>query len=258
MTMSSTLNTPQQNIYETDELVSLYCDFQYGEAQHFGVDNFAIACAQKAIHYTQNSSQGSALDLGCATGRTCFELARTFDKVCGIDYSNSFVNVAKAMQQHNKVSYYQNGEGALRTRYKVDLATLGLSSFSDKVEFHQGDACDLNADFSHYDLILATNLIDRLYQPDLFLSHIHQRINDNGTLILTSPYTWLEQYTKKESWLGGYEDDNGNVVSSLDGLKNRLGEHFELVATEDVPFVIRETPRKYQHTIAQMSVWQKK
>jgi hypothetical protein len=28
--------------------------------------------------------------------------------------------------------------------------------------------------------------------------------------------------------------------------------------TQDVPFVIRETRRKYQHSVAEMSVWQKK
>ncbi|WP_434657205.1 SUMF1/EgtB/PvdO family nonheme iron enzyme [Sulfurimonas sp. NW9] len=33
------------DIYESDELVSQYCEFQYGDT-HFGVENFAIACAK--------------------------------------------------------------------------------------------------------------------------------------------------------------------------------------------------------------------
>jgi len=31
-----------------------------------------------------------------------------------------------------------------------------------------------------------------------------------------------------------------------------------LINTQDVPFVIKETSRKYQHTISQLSVWRKK
>ena len=245
------------NIYETDELVSQYCDFQYGE-DHFGVKNFAVACAEKAIEYTKDIKQGSALDLGCATGRASFELAKAFDKVCGIDYSARFVQVGVELQKNNKVGYYQNGEGNIKHRFEVNLEELGLSKFADKVEFWQGDACNLKPHFTNYDLIMGTNLIDRLYEPHLFLESVHERINADGYLVLTSPYTWLEEYTAKEFWIGGYTDENGNEVSTLDGLKEMLHDHFELVATEDVPFVIRETPRKYQHTISQMSVWKKK
>ncbi len=245
------------NIYETDELVSQYCDFQYGD-EHFGVENFAVACAKKAIEYTKDIKQGSALDLGCATGRASFELAKAFDKVCGIDYSARFVQVGVELQKNSKVGYYQNGEGEIRNRFEVDLEKLGLSEVANKVEFWQGDACNLKEHFKNYDLIMGTNLIDRLYEPHLFLKSVHERINSGGYLVLTSPYTWLEEYTAKEFWIGGYTDENGKEVSTLDGLTEMLKEHFELVATEDVPFVIRETPRKYQHTISQMSVWKKK
>lgn len=251
------LEKEEENIYETDELVSQYCDFQYGDT-YFGVENFAVACAQKAISYTKDINQGSALDLGCATGRASFELAKSFDKVCGIDFSARFVQVGVELQQNNTVGYYQNGEGGLKARCEVNLKELGLHEVSDRVEFWQGDACNLKPHFTNYDLIMATNLIDRLYEPHLFLESVHERINAGGYLILTSPYTWLEEYTDKEFWIGGYEDENGNEVSTLDGLKEMLKEHFELVATEDVPFVIRETPRKYQHTVSQMSVWKKK
>ena len=136
-----------------------------------------------------------------------------------------------------------------------------MYSFRDacvKVKFSQGDACALAEKFSGYDLVMATNLIDRLYQPKLFLTTIHERINNDGILVLTSPYTWREEYTAKEFWLGGYADEHGKEVSTLEGLKKLLDEHFELIVTEDVPFVIRETARKFQHTISQMSVWKKR
>ncbi len=251
------LESSTENIYETDELVSQYCDFQYGE-NHFGVENFAKNCAQKALEYTQGASRDNALDLGCATGRASFELAKSFQKVTGIDFSARFVQVGVELQKNGKVGYYQKGEGDLSKRCEIDVQNFDFNDVIDKVEFWQGDACNLKPHFTGYDLIMATNLIDRLYEPHLFLNGVHERINDGGHLVLTSPYTWLEEYTKKEFWIGGYTDENGEEISTLEGLKTMLAEHFELVATEDIPFVIRETPRKYQHTLSQMSVWKKK
>lgn len=38
-----------------------------------------------------------ALDVGCAVGRSSFEMARTFDEVVGVDFSGKFINAAKAL-----------------------------------------------------------------------------------------------------------------------------------------------------------------
>jgi putative 4-mercaptohistidine N1-methyltranferase len=246
-----------KNIYETDALVSQYCEFQYGN-EYLGVENFAKVCAQKAIAYSVATPQRRALDLGCATGRASFELAKVFEHVTGIDYSQAFIDVAREIQRDGCIAYTQNGEGVLKQHKEVSLASLGLSAIAEKIEFVQGDACDLMANIGEYDLIMATNLIDRLYEPKLFLNTIHTRIKDEGYLVLTSPYTWMEEYTAKEFWIGGYYDSKGNEVSTLEGLKAILNDHFDLVEVEDVPFVIRETPRKYQYTLSQMSVWKRK
>ncbi len=162
------------------------------------------------------------------------------------------------LKTKNEVSFQRVIEGDIVVHERVTLKELGFDEIAESVDFWQGDACNLKAHFGGYDLIMATNLIDRLYEPMLFLNDVDQRINDGGYLILTSPYTWLEEYTKKEFWLGGYRDEKGNEVNTLDGLKNVLESKFELVATHDVPFVIPETARKFQHTISQMSVWKKK
>jgi putative 4-mercaptohistidine N1-methyltranferase len=247
----------ETNIYETDELVSQYCDFQYGD-EHFGVMNFAKACAQKAIGYTKSTQQKRALDLGCATGRASFELTQGFDHVDGIDYSQAFIDAAIELQKNGRISYAQNGEGELTNQILVDMTIFGFRDSCVKAVFSQGDACNLAPKFKEYDLVMATNLIDRLYEPQLFLNTIHERINPDGFLVLTSPYTWLEEYTQKKFWIGGYVDENGCEVSTLEGLTKLLEANFELVVTEDVPFVIRETARKFQHTISQMSVWKRK
>jgi hypothetical protein len=96
-----------------------------------------------------------------------------------------------------------------------------------------------------------------LYDPAQFLTHIHQRLNIGGVLMISSPYTWLEEHTPYEDWVGGYKKDGENFTT-LDGLKVQLGKHFRLITEpQDVPFVIRETRRKFQHTLAEVTLWER-
>ncbi|MDC0932809.1 5-histidylcysteine sulfoxide synthase [Arcobacteraceae bacterium] len=243
------------DIYESDALVSQYCEFQYGDT-HFGVENFAIECAKIAEKFTVNTTK--ALDLGCATGRATYELAKTFDAVEGIDFSVRFVQVGTKLKEDGVVTFQSPNEAELFTNKKVTIEELGYEEEREKVTFWQGDACNLKPNFHSYDMILATNLIDRLYQPRLFLDTVSERLNDDGILILTSPYTWQESSTKKEFWLGGYKDENGDDVNTIDTLKTILNDKFELLHVQDLDFVIKETKRKYQHTVSEVSVWKKK
>lgn len=51
--------------------------------------------------------------------------------------------------------------------------------------------------------------------------NIGKFLETNGVLILTSPYTWSEDFTPKTKWLGGYSKD-GKAVTSHEGLSNVL------------------------------------
>lgn len=242
--------------YETDKLMSEYAEFHYGD-QYFGVPNFPKALAEIAINAMAGKPMHNALDLGCASGRASFELARKFDHVTGVDFSARFINQGVQLIQAGQLRYTLADEGDL-VEYKTrTLAELGLADTVDRVEFYQGDACNLKPVYSGYDLILAANLIDRLYNPAKFLENIHTRINAGGLLIIASPYTWLEEHTPRESWLGGFKKD-GESYTTLDALKDHLAAHFKLVGKpQDVPFVIRETRHKHQHTISELTIWER-
>jgi putative 4-mercaptohistidine N1-methyltranferase len=247
-----------QDSYETDALAAQYCDAHYGP-EHFGVANFSVTCAAACLELMKARAKGHALDLGCAVGRTSFELARGgFLKVTGLDLSARFFRLAARMQEEGSLRYALTEEGEICSYHEIGLADLGLEEFRDRVNFFQADACNLPEKFTGYDLVLATNLIDRIYSPRTFLAKIHERINPGGLLVLTSPYTWDESHTKKAEWLGGYRH-GGEPVRSLDGLKEVLAPHFRLLAEpREVPFVIRETRRKFQHSVAEMTAWELK
>jgi putative 4-mercaptohistidine N1-methyltranferase len=161
------------------------------------------------------------------------------------------------MAEKGELRYTLVDEGQLVSYKTRTLADLGLDNLKGQVEFSQGDACNLKPILSNYDLILAANLIDRLYSPKKFLSHVHERLNIGGILLIASPYTWLEEHTKREEWIGGFKK-NAENYTTLDGLKEQLSAHFRLIAEPvDVPFVIRETKRKFQHSLSEVTLWER-
>ena len=243
--------------YETDKMLSQYAECHYGD-EYFNVANFPKSLANLALEAIGDNPKTKALDIGCSVGRASFELAQHFDKVTGIDFSARLINLGVQMADQGVIRYTIADEGDLVHYKERRLDELGLEDVAGKIEFLQGDACNLKPMFTGYDLILASNILDRLYNPSLFLTSIHERLNHGGVLVLASPYTWLEEHTEREAWVGGFKKD-GESFTTLDGLKQLLEPHFDLVSEpKDMPFVIRETSRKFQHTVSQVTVWKRK
>ena len=243
-------------MYETDAAVDQYCDAHFGP-EKFGVKNFPAQLARICIDVMGNRPKHRALDLGCAVGRASFELAKHFDWVSGIDFSARFIRIAYQLQEKGVIHYQLPEEGEIVSFHEKRLSDFDLAGTGARVEFFQGDAHNLKPQFTGYDLVLAANLLDRLYDPARFLTTIHERINPGGLLVIASPYTWLEEFTKKESWIGGLRR-SGEPFTTLDGLQEQLAPHFRMLGEpRDIEFVIRETARKFQHTVSQLTIWER-
>ena len=161
------------------------------------------------------------------------------------------------LKEKGRIRYVLPDEGEIVSYHEKTLSEFGLDETKSRVEFFQADACNLKPLYSGYDLVLACNLIDRLYDPFVFLEMIHERIKPRGLLIITSPYTWLGEFTKRDKWLGGFRKDGENVTTSQT-LHRILSKSFTRIAEpQDIPFVVRETSRKFQHTVAQMTIWER-
>lgn len=242
--------------YENNTTLAQYLEFHFGETWH-GEGNFPKELADAAMAVLDGRPTRRALDIGCACGRTTLELARQFDHVDGVDFSHRFIDKCREVIRLGEARYARPEEGELVSYQARSLAALGLQPYTNKVAFHQGDACDLAPDLAGYDLVVAGNLIDRLYKPAKFLDDICHRINDLGLLVIASPYTWLEDYTPRSEWLGGFEK-NGEQYTTLDGLQDALAGRFQLMMEpRSLPFVIRETRNKFQHSFSELTVWEK-
>lgn len=249
------------NFYETERAVSEYLLFHYGTQDQilpFGGPadalNYPVRCVSECLNLGLLPPQARALDLGCAVGRSSFELARHCQEVLGIDFSERFIEVADTLQETGRMDYSFVEEGEL-TRQAT--ATIPESIQRERVSFLQGDAQNLPASVGQFDVVLMANLIDRLQNPLQCLISLEPFLRPGAQLIITSPYTWLTDYTPKAHWLGGFIRNN-QEVRTFDTLSELLLPRFELLARKNLPFLIREHARKYQWSIAEASVWRKK
>ncbi len=250
------------NPYETDKLVAEYLLFHYGAPHEvlpwdFGPAaalNYPTRCVQECVDVASLPQNARALDLGCAVGRSSFELARHCSEVIGIDYSHRFVEVGALLARDGSVAYDRTDEGSLTTPL---VARVPAILERKNVRFEHGDAQDLRASLGSFDVVLAANLIDRLIEPARFLARLPELVREGGQLVITSPYTWLPEFTPRENWLGGFSVGDA-PRTTLDGLTAALSAHFDLVSTKDLPFLIREHARKFQWSVAQASIWRRK
>lgn len=249
--------TAGTRLYETDQLVTQYLDFHYGPTGALRVPNFPTACVEAVLPHVPAANRRRCLDIGCSVGRSAFEFARHFAHVDALDFSARFIQAGVRLQQGDEVLYEVPTEGELTVSRAVSLDRLGLADVAGRVAFMQGDACNLKPIYTGYDLVFAGNLIDRLYDPRLFLDLIGDRVVPGGLLVLTSPYTWLEEYTPRDKWIGGRRE-HGEPLDTFTGIERVLRGRFTFEHRQDVPFVIRETARKHQHSLAEMTVWRRR
>lgn len=253
----------KENVYETKRSVDEYLLMHYGGKKEllpydFGPHSaleFPKRCA-KVCEDLGFDSKARVLDLGCAVGGATFHLASYFESVVGIDFSHAFVNAANAIKASGTMKYSYRIEGEILADSEV---VIDSSIDRQRCTFKQGDACNLDLeDLGQFEIVLGANLVCRLPEPAVFLTSVKDLIVEGGYLVLPSPYTWLEQFTEKSKWMGGYYDKNGKPVRSIDDFKKYLLPNFEFIREENMPFFIKETARKHQWSVSHCTVWKRR
>jgi putative 4-mercaptohistidine N1-methyltranferase len=240
--------------YESPQMLADYLLFHYGEDE----DALPWDCGPRdALQYParcaalcEKAANGHArrvLDLGCAVGKSTFELARFADEVIGIDYSHQFIHAANRLKEIGAHEYEMIEEGNLTASR---IARVPQEIDRRRVQFLHGDACNLPDNLGTFDGILLANLLCRLPDPATCLQRVKTLTGENAWLVIATPASWSEEYTPREKWLAR----NG---STLEGIRQCLEPEFTLSHREDMPFVLREHRRKFQWTVAEVSVWKK-
>lgn len=249
------MEPPAGSFYESARILAEYLLFHFGRSEEVlpwpdgptSATDFPRRCATEGPDFTSLPAQADVLDLGCAVGRTTFELAARGFRCLGVDYSATFINAARELL----------GKGSLTVRIPIEgnrseeFTARCPECDPANVRFEVGDAQQLRGDIGSYDLVLACNLLCRLQSPVRLLTRLPELVRLGGQLFLTTPCTWLEEFTPPHAWLcHGHSD-------TLAGLRAVLEPHFVLLRRTDMPFLIREHSRKFQWSVALGTLWRR-
>lgn len=241
-------------IYESEKLLSEYLLFHFGTAEEIlpsgrewpaGMRE-ALGFPVRTVARFSPGEVASGLDLGCAVGRSAFEMARSCEQVTGMDFSNAFIRAAETLSRGETLTYQRVDEAHLRTSL---TARLPAGVEGRRLRFCQGDAMDLPADLGAFDRVHAANLLCRLSQPKRLLERLPALVKPGGELVLATPCTWLEEFTPPENW---------PPTGTFDWLVEMLAADFSLTCQAEEPFLIRETARKFQWTTSLVTVWRRR
>ena len=247
------------NPYETDRLLAEYLLFHYGSSEDIlgllpgprEAVGFAQRLVDELLDTVQLTPKARALDVGCAVGGSSFALSRSCESVLGVDFSSRFVSAAQELAEVGWIETQVVEQG---TRSLPFTARVPEGARRERVAFAVGDAQDLPTEWADFEVVLAANLICRLPRPRDFLRQLPRLVRPGGQLLLTTPFTWMGEFTPSGEWLGGTPETG----DSFGILREMLEPDFTLVAQADLPLLIREHARKFQYTVAQGSRWVRK
>lgn len=243
--------------YETDEEVAISCEQNFGE-EYFGMEKIPLQLLKVLQQNINSPSDKKLLDLNCDTGRLAFEAARIFKEVTAIHRSARFIRPAIELQKNGLLRYVIKDEGELQIFKDVLLEELNIKGNLNNLLFMQDDAMKLKRHFTDYDVILAFNLLEELFDPRTFLSDIRNRLSKDGILVLGSTYDWNTSICQKDNWLGGLKKD-GEPVKSIDGIIEILSNNFECLNEPfKLNYPIRHSSSNFEIKISELSLWRKK
>lgn len=241
------------SLYETRRLLSEYLLFHYGSEEEIlpssrswpaGMRE-ALGFPLRTVSHFSATPVARGLDLGCAVGRSSFEMARHCDEVIGVDLSRAFIDAAQRIGAGEAVAYERTDEGSQATAL---VAELPADLDGARVNFVQGDVTVLPESLGRFDRVHAANLLCRLPEPVRLLERLPELLVPGGELVLATPCTWLEEFTPLPNW---------PTSDTLDWLRDHLGRSFELVDLTEEPFLIRETARKFQWSSSMVTRWKR-
>jgi len=258
---------PGSSLYERDDLIAQYLLLHYAAAEQLQPGPWVSA---EALHFPARSArvlaaaaarlglrQARALDIGCAVGGACFELARTFDAVVGVDLSAAFIATAQTLKTVGHLGFAAPGIGEQMERFEVQVAA---DIDRTRTIFRQADACALPAEMGDFDAVLMANLLCRLASPGALLGRlggVGGLVRAGGLLLNISPWSWLESYTPRSLWLGRHNAGDGEQTSS-EALAEALSQEFVLLEQWEMPLLIREHRRKFQYILSEATLWRRR
>ena len=210
-----------------------------------------------------NPKEANVIEVGCGGGGLTIELSKVFRSVMGIDHNHDFITMAKTLLRGDSLEYNLVQEGDLKETFSVTSAantSVAADTKSSIVSFRTADPMCLPAELKDFDIVLLNDIIDKVSSPNSVLGRlggVRGLVKKDGMLVIVSCFHWSETVTPRSLWLGGYTGPDGQKVSSVDTIKERLKDDFKLITRSDVPVFWKESIRDIRGKIFDVSVWKR-
>ncbi len=242
-------NRTADNYYETPRWINIFTATHYdttpaGADDHSPLGKFIASqpgVFEVTLEILQQNLVGKvkyALDIGTNVGGMAAKVASLADNIYGIDVAFNPILTARRLQC---------GCPLPQTHYRCYMdghhyESRSIAPMLNNTEFLVGSAAHLPLK-GRFGLVTALNVIDSVPNPREILKAATSALEDNGYLLVTSPYSWTSDDVPVDNWLGGKSDD-----PSPQALIRELTElGLEVITERDhVPWVLREHQRWYR------------
>jgi len=196
----------------------------------------ARRCLQKLLALNGPSEAVRVLDIGCAAGRTSFELASANPNalVLGLDINLALLSLARAAAA-GQVSYPRRRIGLV---YDRRCFSTGFDA-APRVDFWACDAAALPFTAHTAELTVALNLIDCVPSPRQVFDQLARVTRPGGSILLATPYDWSQRVTGMENWLGGHSQRAAHAGSAEAFMDLLLQAHRVRAQTQAWPWQTR-------------------
>ena len=219
------------------EHLSIYLDAHWGDRAVPPLDN--AGSREIVDRIASLPPVRLAVELGCSVGRIVAELARSADRVVGLDLQFGAVRRARRILAGDSVAYGRRISGR---HYAPATAAAGDRTVPlDRLTLVCADALDPPLLPAEFDRVVAVNLLDSVRSPKQLLSVVDGLCAPDGELILSSPYAWQSSVMPEHERLGG-ADPAVDLVAILRA-GTGLGARYHIEEQADVPWALRRDAR---------------
>jgi len=235
--------------YGWDHYGDLAPEGEFENENHTAKPGSALNCLEAGLALLPNKPQVPILDIGCALGRTSFELAKKQDALTlGIDINFSKLRIAQQVLQKGIVSFPLKQLGVAYEQHEY------AANFSHKkhVDFWLCNALALPFDNSTFNFASLLNVLDVVPAPKILLASISNILASGSYAIFSTPYDWSPP-VNMESWIGGkkvhqtLKGDSLQILKSLLASESQTGEFNKLKMIAEIehhPWFVRVHKRR--------------
>lgn len=219
------------------EHLAIYLDAHWGDRSEPAGPGFALAAVADKL--AALAPVGSAIELGCSTGRIVAELARRAERVAGLDLHFAAVRRARKLLAGERVAYARRMIGR---SYAPAVVAPGDRTAPGAL-LVCGDALDPPFVPGAFDRVVALNLLDSVASPRQLLAVLDGLCAPGGELIVTSPYAWQSSVMAEAERFGG-EDPAGALRARLEA-GTELSGPYRIEDEAELPWRLRRDARSH-------------